>query len=150
MSDATSLRADIERLCVKRNATLGNMPRRDLQLTLCLAALAIPSATSLSEPQVNDALQQWLAGTGSMLRIDHVELRRHLIDAGLWQRDGFGRQYERATSIANEELAAMLRSLVDMDVAFIAETARRQHAQARDVRKSRTAAQSANASQGKD
>ena len=30
MDDATSLRTDIERLCVKRNATLGNM-RRDLQ-----------------------------------------------------------------------------------------------------------------------
>ena len=46
-----------------------------------IAALCLPAAARWSEPEVNPALRAWLADTGAMLSVDHVELRRTLLDA---------------------------------------------------------------------
>ena len=111
--------AALERLAVKQGATLGNLARADLQVALALASLCLPVEVSCTEPEVNAALRGWLAGTGAMLRIDHVELRRTLIDFGLWQRDGYGRAYRRAPSIGNAELARHVEALRVIDAGAI-------------------------------
>lgn len=110
----------LQGLALKRGLTLGRMSEQERLVTLGFASLSIPAAESLSEADVNRALKAWLAADGQMLRIDHVELRRTLIDMGLWQRDGFGRAYGRATlkvdHPAQVHLTAMavadLRSLI--------------------------------------
>ena len=104
-------RATIDRLAVKRGLLLGNMSRSDQLATLALAARCLPTGPACTEAAVNAALKAWLAGTGAMLRIDYVELRRALIDAGLWQRDGFGRAYERAHTFVEPTLAAHVEAL---------------------------------------
>jgi len=85
----------LEKLVAKKGITLGRMSRDDMLVTLALASLCIPMAVEFTEMAVNQALKRWLEEDGSMLRIDHVELRRTLIDLCFWTRDGYGRSYRR-------------------------------------------------------
>ena len=127
--------AALERLAIKRGLTLGNMSRPDLLLTLALASRCMPASAQCAEPEVNAALKAWLAGTGAMLQVDHVELRRTLIDFGLWERDGFGRAYRRADVIANPELAERVAALTTVDAAGIIAARRTRHVAERIRRK---------------
>jgi hypothetical protein len=86
-----------------------------------------------TEAEVNAALKAWLAGPGAMLDIDHVELRRWLVDSRLWTRDGYGRAYERATP--PPALAPIVAALAQVDLAAEAEAARRTLAEDRAVRR---------------
>ena len=57
----------------------------------------IPPDEVLSEPDVNDRLRNWLAGTGSPLgKIDIALIRRELIEKGFLERDPAGREYRRS------------------------------------------------------
>jgi hypothetical protein len=127
--------AALGRLAIKNGVTLGNMSRPDLLLTLALASLCLPASAQASEPVVNAALQAWLVGTGAMLKVDHVELRRTLIDFGLWERDGFGRVYRRAAAVTDPELEASLASLRTLDAADIIAERRTHHIAERARRK---------------
>ena len=127
----------LERLAIKQGAMLGNMSRPDQLLVLALAARCVPRATTLTEPEVNAALKGWLVGIGAMLSVDHVELRRTLVDFGLWQRDGFGHAYERATSIANADAADAVDAIATLDAERIVEAARRRRNAERAARKAR-------------
>ena len=120
--------AALERLAAKHGATLGNLARADLQVALALASLCLPVDATCTEPEVNVALKGWLAGAGAMLRIDHVELRRTLIDFGLWQRDGYGRAYRRAPSIGDAELARHVEALRAIDAGAIVAAVRERRA----------------------
>jgi len=51
-------------------------------------------ARRYSEADLNDALQQWLLEIGSCLDIDHVTLRRYLIDEQYLSRDANGNAYQ--------------------------------------------------------
>jgi hypothetical protein len=137
--NTTALIASLERLAIKQGAALGNLHRCDWQLVLALAARCLPAAAVWREPAVNEALKCWLATTGAMLRVDHVELRRTLIDAGLWQRDGFGHAYERAAALVDASLAAQGALLDQVNPEQIVHGARERHAAARAQRKAASA-----------
>jgi hypothetical protein len=83
-------------LVVKEGLSLGGLKEGERTLVLALAATVFEPGQPLTEPQVNLQLKQFLAEPGTFLDVDHVELRRWLVDAGWLQRDGFGRQYQRA------------------------------------------------------
>jgi len=85
----------LEKLIAKKGITLGRASREDMLVTLAWASLCIPMAVEFTEPAVTQALKRWLEEDGSILRIDHVELRRTLIDFCFWTRDGYGRSYRR-------------------------------------------------------
>lgn len=85
----------LERLVTKNSVTLGRMSREDMLVTLALASLCIPMDVEFTETTTNHALKCWLKEEGSMLRIDHIELRRTLIDLCFWTRDGYGLIYQR-------------------------------------------------------
>lgn len=127
----------LERLAIKQGAMLGNLSRPDLLLMLALAARCVPHSTALTERQVNAALKGWLAGTGAMLHVDHVELRRTLVDVGLWRRDGFGHVYERPASIATADVADAAYALATLDAERIIAAARTRRATERAARKAR-------------
>ena len=78
---------------VKDGVSLGLLG--DADRSLALAACALPTGRAHREADVNQLLGHWLEGAGAMLRTDHVELRRWLVDAGFVSRDGFGREYVR-------------------------------------------------------
>ena len=127
-----------ERLAIKQGAMLGNMRRADLPLMLALAARCVPRSTALTEREVNAALKSWLTGTGAMLSVDHVELRRTRVDAGLWQRDGFGHAYERPASITTADVANAADAIATLDAERVVAAARTRHAAERAARKART------------
>ena len=83
------------RLCVRRGIALGGLATGrldDFRALLAAAALALDEGEGYDEPAVNARLRAWLDGPGAMLDVDHVELRRWLVDTGLVERDGYGRR----------------------------------------------------------
>jgi len=106
-------------LVVKDGVSLGLLGEADRSLVLALAAKAIEAGREHREAEVNRVLEAWLNGPGAMLRTDHVELRRWLVDAGFVVRDGFGRAYlrgeaeaARATALLGEASAGALEDAV--------------------------------------
>ena len=94
-------------LVVMDGVSLGLLAEGDRALVLALAAAAIEPGRAHREADVNGMLQSWLKGPGAMLRTDHVELRRWLVDAGFLSRDGFGRAYVRGEAEAARATALL-------------------------------------------
>jgi len=105
----------LARLVVKDELGLGRLGQAQRALVLGLAWCSLPSTAAMREIDVNVALKRALAGTCCFLGIDHVELRRWLVDCGWMQRDGFGREYRRvpAQELAQsqQEIAAALEAV---------------------------------------
>ena len=68
--------------------------RRDAQIFLRAAATAFAQETPYSERAVGDALISWIRRAGDRIEIDHVTLRRHLVDGGYLLRDAAGMSYQ--------------------------------------------------------
>jgi len=77
------------------NGPLTGMPTRrdDLELLLQLAAARFESGETYSEKSVNELLRGWLGTFSEPYGIDHVSLRRELVDARLLVRDASGSAY---------------------------------------------------------
>ena len=124
------------RLAVRRGMSLGvlcSSHRDDFTLLLAAAAAAFRSDQSYSEREVNDVLRGWLATAGTMLSIDHVELRRWLVDNRLLDRDGFGRVYTTGKPAAG--LALLVAELSGLDLGAVGEAARARDVATREERK---------------
>ena len=88
----------LESLVLKSGIHLGLLPEFDRALVLALAACALEPGRSLMEHEVNRRLGDWLADVGAMVRTDHVELRRWLVDTGFVARDDWGHAYLRGSA----------------------------------------------------
>ncbi|MEP6740834.1 MAG: DUF2087 domain-containing protein [Caldimonas sp.] len=93
MTAPVSLR--LRTLFVKKGVSLGLLGHDDRRLVLAVAASQFEPGRAYPEQAVNALLIEWLSGGGAMLRTDHAELRRWLVDACFLERDGFGRAYVR-------------------------------------------------------
>jgi len=69
--------------------------RRDLWIFLHAAAQALEDAP-LTEMALNDRLMFWLASLGPRVILDHVTIRRALVDEGFVERDASGSAYRRS------------------------------------------------------
>ena len=105
----------------------------DFALVLAAAAAAFKPDRTYAEHEVNDVLRDWLAHAGAMLDVDHVELRRWLVDNRLLDRDGFGRAYTR--ELPSPKSASLAAALEEVDLAEVARAARARDAAARERRK---------------
>jgi hypothetical protein len=85
----------LELLVLKSGLTLSALSGGDRALVLALCACGVEASHMLREHEVNRQLADWLANVGTMLRTDHVELRRWLVDAGFLARDDWGQAYVR-------------------------------------------------------
>jgi GNAT superfamily N-acetyltransferase len=129
-------------LAKREGLSLGTMhgaSRADFALLMAAAGLAFHPGRTYTEREVNAALRQWLAGPGAMLAVDHVELRRWMVDMGVLTRDGFGRAYERATPPT--EIDRAIAHLAGHDVAALVRDARSRHAAERAARKAKWSSQ---------
>ena len=127
-------------LSVRTGLSLGIMYSSrvaDFNLMLAVAARTFVAGRSYSESEVNDVLKYWLAREGSILAVDHVELRRWLVDCLVLGRDDYGRAYALGTPAP--QIAALVSALSGADLAEVASTARARDAEARDERKRRWA-----------
>ena len=98
MISSEGMGADKTRTALKRmlaNGPLTGLPvrRADLELLLALAAPRFAAGRTYGEAEVNDALRDWLATFCAPFGIDHVTLRRCMVDAGILQRDRSGSTY---------------------------------------------------------
>jgi len=105
----------------------------DFHLVLAAASRAFAAGRTYSERDINDLLRAWLAREGSMLAVDHVELRRWLVDCHVLVRDDYGRSYALGRPVT--EIAAIAAALSGVDLAQIAADARARDAKAREERK---------------
>jgi hypothetical protein len=122
-----STRKALQRLLA--NGPLTAMPKRpkDAELLLGLAASRFEARLTYGEHEVNELLQAWLDTISAPYGIDHVSLRRYLVDAKFMVRDASGSTYR-----VN---AAKARPVADVDPAQVLaeirrerETRKRQHA----------------------
>lgn len=87
----------------------------DYELVLATAALHLPAQQLLSEPQINEVLQQSLSLLAGVVTTDFAQLRRHLVDAGLVVRSEHARDYRRGHFPAWLAPAAQALSLESLD-----------------------------------
>lgn len=113
-------------LAVKRGLLLSSVSDVDLSLLMHSALNGFEPAEVYSEAAVNALLKAWLLGDGRMLRTDHVELRRTLVDLQFLERDGFGRAYRRC-ALAPVRFREVIESLGDADLNDAARAARDNH-----------------------
>jgi 4a-hydroxytetrahydrobiopterin dehydratase len=81
-----------------RQGTGPGWPRKQENRSVLLVALAttLPRDADLDEFAVNDAIRTWLAGPAQKLELDHVSLRRALVDDGFLERARDGARYRRS------------------------------------------------------
>jgi hypothetical protein len=68
-------------------------PSRDRHILYRSIIQRLDDARKYSESGLNEALQQWLLDIGTCLDMDHVTLRRYLIDERYLSRDTDGNAY---------------------------------------------------------
>jgi hypothetical protein len=127
-------------LAIRQRMSLGVMHSAapaDFALLMAAAAHAFAPGRAYTEPEVNACLRAWLAGAGAMLDVDHVELRRWLVDTGVLARDGFGRAY--AHGAPGPAIEAAVRALAGADLAALVRDAREAEAVRRDARRTQWA-----------
>lgn len=76
-----------------------DLPKKPLerQIVLISAILGLNPARVYSESEFNDELQKWVLLFGRRYNLDHVTLRRYLIDERYIVRDNAGSAYQLAT-----------------------------------------------------
>ncbi len=134
------------RLAARRPLHLSALARRgarDLELVLASAALHLPSQESLTEAQANEALKNFLAGAGAFLAVDHVELRRWLVEFGFVKRSDYGTDYRRGS--LPQWLCVAAERLEVPALAQAVETAAQRRAEVREARKQAWLAKTAQA-----
>ena len=67
--------------------------RLELQMLLVSAVSGLERNTIYSEPEINASLHDWIERFGSDLTVDHVTLRRYLVDESVLCRDPSGSSY---------------------------------------------------------
>ena len=77
-----------------------NLPKKqlDLHILYISAILGLDPRRQYSETELNEELRTWTESYGHNFGLDHVTLRRYLIDAGYIQRDAAGTSYALATT----------------------------------------------------
>ena len=83
-------------LCLQSRGSALPRRRRDRHIVLRSVVLTLDPDTRYRETEVNVRLEEWLAGVGSGFVIDHVSLRRELVDMGYLVRDAAGTGYRVA------------------------------------------------------
>lgn len=94
--------------------------RTDRLSLLGAAFLSLNGDASFSETQVNAALGSWLKTMGALDMLDHVTLRRYLVDEKLLAREKNGTHYRTNKAAFNERFDA---SVIGCNVQQIADKA---------------------------
>ncbi len=104
----------------------GEFPRKRLpqHVLLVSAVCGFPPGSRITETEVNDELQKWVLRFGGTFGIDHVSLRRFLVDEGYLARDPSGAWYELQAAGRNVGFDAAIGQ-VDLEALVAAERERR-------------------------
>lgn len=130
---ADEFAARLEAVCLHQGGR--GLPRRlrDRQILFKSATLALSPRATYSEDEINAALLQWLDNVGRKIEIDHVSLRRHLIDNGYLKRDLAGDFYSLSFQAISNLFAPAVDTLNPAEV--IAQALIRREIEKRDYLK---------------
>lgn len=91
---ATEFKERLAAICLSGGAAAFPRRYRDRQILYRSIIQRLEPHRKYSEEELNTALQQWMLDIGACLGIDHVTLRRYLIDERYLARDMDGSAYE--------------------------------------------------------
>ncbi|MCG8590815.1 MAG: DUF2087 domain-containing protein [Proteobacteria bacterium] len=86
----------VERLCLlgaDRGPRGFPRKRRDRHILMKSIVMGLDSSRSYSEREINTLLRKWKREVAPAIRVDHVTLRRHLVDYGHLERTRDGNEY---------------------------------------------------------
>ena len=88
------------------NGPLSAYPTRraDQELLLRLTAARFEPGRAYTEAEVNDVIAAWLETFCAPFGIDHVSMRRYLVDARLLVRDAAGSAYRVAAPVQRADM----------------------------------------------
>ena len=89
-------------LCVRSGARGLPRKKRDQHIVLKSIVLTFDKTEEYTESAVNQRLRAWLNEVGRSLELDHVRLRRHLVDAEFLGRSKDGSRYWVAVFSRNQ------------------------------------------------
>lgn len=92
--------------------------RRDQWILLRGAALVVDGSTPLDEKSLNEKLKVWLKALGPHTALDHVSLRRALVDERFLERTADGATYRR--SHAHESRVVFEESAMPNEISSLA------------------------------
>lgn len=102
--------------------TLAFPRRRQDQLVLLAAvAISLSKGGPYGEEALNERLSAWLAGMEKKSSLDHVTLRRYLVDFDFLRRDAAGKAYEVNRALLQAEFAS---PVLDLDPHTVVQEAR--------------------------
>jgi len=86
------------------NGPLTGLPMRraDEKLLLRMAAARFEAGRAYREAEVNELLERWLGTFCAPYGVDHVTMRRRLVDSRLLVRDSAGAEYRLAPGLGGE------------------------------------------------
>ncbi len=85
--------------------------RKDTEVVLALAASALDPREVYSEKGVNEVLAEWMTGFTDAVTMDHVTIRRYLVDGFFLLRDTGGTTYRTNQVIINQVIEPEARSI---------------------------------------
>ena len=80
-------------LCLRGGGREFPRKHRDQHILFKSITLMLETKRRYAEDELNECLAKWLSQVGRTIEIDHVSLRRYLVDAGYLTRDTAGRSY---------------------------------------------------------
>ncbi len=95
---AGEFRKRLVELCSRSGLSGLPRKRRDRHILLKGVSLTLDKTREYSESEINHQLRSWLRDVGSSIGLDHVELRRHLVDNEYVGRSKDGSRYWVAVS----------------------------------------------------
>ena len=95
---------------------------RDRHILYRTIIQSLDPSKKYTEDQVNDVLRRWLLDVGTCLDIDHVTLRRYLIDEMYLTREASGTAY--VVNSAGRAIVEFEESVAAIDPATVIQSAR--------------------------
>lgn len=101
-----------------KGGVIRRMPknRKDAQTFLALAASNLDPQIKYSESEVNRELVDWMADITCPIGLDHVTLRRYLVDLCFLLRDASGSSYSANQTVINNAIDPSARSIQPRDI----------------------------------
>jgi hypothetical protein len=90
---ADEFRVRLAAVCLDSGGVGFPRRRRDRHILLMSVVLTLDDSALYTEKELNEALQAWIGAVGKSTGIDHVSLRRHLVDERYVSRDNAGSEY---------------------------------------------------------
>jgi hypothetical protein len=98
---------------ILKGGIMRRMPKsmKDTEIFLALAASSLDPQCAYSESEINDHLIEWMEGFTRPSALDHVTVRRCLIDHYFLLRDQSGSSYTTNQTIINKVIDPAARSI---------------------------------------